>query len=72
VDELRKRRCECGAADCTSAVEISLEEEDAVDHSGRNRWILALGHEVRGARSWRVIGETDRFVVVETEEWHDP
>jgi hypothetical protein len=60
------RRCECGAADCTAVVEMSREEQDAVDHSGC--WAISPGHEPRGGLSWRVIRATDRFVVVEIEE----
>lgn len=64
--QLRPRRCECGAADCTAVVEMSWEEQDAVDHN--NLWAVSPGHEPRGGRSWRVVHATDRFVVVEIEE----
>jgi hypothetical protein len=58
------RRCECGAADCTAVIEASWEEQDAVDHSGRNLWIIAPGHELRGARKAVVLSENERFSVV--------
>ena len=49
TEKLRKRRCECGALDCRTEIEITMEEEDAADHSGRNLWIVAPGHDLRGA-----------------------
>ena len=64
--QLRTRRCECGAADCTAVVEMSWEEQDAADHAGH--WVVTPAHEPLGGRSWRVIRATDRFVVVEVEE----
>ncbi|HVD24735.1 MAG TPA: hypothetical protein VNB86_01955 [Gaiellaceae bacterium] len=64
--QLRSRRCECGAADCTAVIQMSWEEQDAVDHTGH--WAVHPDHEPRGARSWRVIRSTDRFVVVEIDE----
>ena len=68
-DALRTRRCECGAADCDAVVQITWAEEDAADHGpARNLWIVHPGHTVRGARSWRVVEENERFVVVEAEE----
>ena len=66
-DALRTR-CECGAEDCTAIIEITWAEQDAVDHGAPELWIVAPGHEPRGAPSWRVVRETDRFVVVEVEE----
>jgi hypothetical protein len=69
VPPLRTRRCECGAVDCTAVLEMSWEEQDAVDHNGH--WGVSPGHEPRGARSWRVIRRTDRFVVVEIDEEDD-
>jgi hypothetical protein len=69
MDVLRTRRCECGAADCAVLVEISWEEQDEVDHADTNTWwIVSPEHEPQGARSWRVVRETDRFMVVEVEE----
>jgi len=67
MDALRTRRCECGAIGCTEVVEITWAEQDEVDHADA-RWVLALGHEPQGARSWRVVDATDRFVVVEVDE----
>jgi hypothetical protein len=69
MDVLRTRRCECGAADCAAIVEISWAEQDEVDHADTNAWwIVSPGHEPKGGQSWRVVRETDRFVVVEIEE----
>ncbi len=67
-DARRTRRCECGAEDCTAVIEISWTEQDEVDHGAPELWIVAPRHEPQGARSWRVVHETDRFVVVEVEE----
>jgi hypothetical protein len=67
-DALRTRRCECGAESCTAIIEISWAEQDEVDHGAPELWIVAPGHEPQGARSWRVVQETDRFVVVAVEE----
>jgi hypothetical protein len=67
-DALRTRRCECGAEDCTAIIEITWAEQDEVDHGAPELWIVAPGHEPLGARSWQVVRETDRFVVVEVEE----
>jgi hypothetical protein len=71
AEERRKRRCECGSSTCTSQIEITLEEEDAIDHSGRRLWIVAPGHDVLGARVATVISSNERFSVVETVEHHD-
>ena len=67
-DALRTRRCECGAADCEAVIEISWAEQDEVDHGSPELWIVAPGHEPQGAKTWRTVGETDRFVVVEVQE----
>jgi hypothetical protein len=67
-----KRRCECGAADCTAVIEATWVEQDAVDHSGRDLWIVAPGHELRGARKAVVLSENERFSVVRAVEAHDP
>lgn len=67
-DALRTRRCECGAESCTAVIEISWAEQDEVDHGAPELRIVAPGHEPQGARSWRVVRETDRFVVVEVAE----
>jgi hypothetical protein len=67
-DALRTRRCECGAEDCTSIIEMSWAEQDEVDQGAPELWIVAQGHEPQGAERWRVVRESDRFVVVEIEE----
>ena len=66
---LRKRRCECGAIDCAAVIEMTLSEQDEVDHAD-DWWAVLPGHEPQGGRSWRIVQETDRFVVVEVEEAH--
>ena len=63
-DALRSRRCECGAEDCTAEILISWEEQDAIDHSGDDLWILAPGHELRGARGAVTITRNDRYSVI--------
>jgi len=66
--KLRRRRCECGAADCTAEVLISWEEQDAVDHAvDKNLWIVAPRHELRGAAS-SVVFSTERYVVLTARE----
>jgi hypothetical protein len=66
--KLRRRRCECGAADCTAEVLISWDEQDAVDHAvDKNLWIVAPRHELRGAAS-SVVFSTERYVVVTARE----
>jgi hypothetical protein len=67
-DALRTRRCECGAEGCAAIIEMSWTEQDEVDHGAPELWILAPSHEPQGAKSWRIVRETDRFVVVEVEE----
>jgi hypothetical protein len=67
-DALRTRRCECGAEDCTAIIEISWAEQDEIDHGAPELWIVALGHEPRGAKRWRLVRETGRFRVVSVEE----
>jgi hypothetical protein len=67
-DALRTRRCECGEVDCTAIIEITWAEQDEVDHGSPELWIVAPGHEPQGAKSWRVVRETDRFTVVTVEE----
>ena len=62
------RRCECGAEGCTAEIPMSWEEEDAVDHSGENLWIVAAGHELRGARSAVIVRANERFSVVRVVE----
>ena len=69
-DRLHTRRCECGALDCTAEIEVTWEEDDAVDHSGENLWIVAPGHQLLGAREAVVVSANERFSVVRAvEEW---
>ena len=63
--KLRTRRCECGAADCTTEILMSWEEPDAVDHDRRNLFAFAPGHEFTGQEGSVVISQNDRFTVVE-------
>ncbi len=71
MDALRTRRCECGAADCVAVIEMTWAEQDEVDHAqAQDLWTVLPGHDPQGARSWRIVQETDRFVVVEVEEAH--
>ena len=67
-DALRTRRCECGGEDCSAIIEMTWAEQDEVDHGAPELWIVAPGHEPQGARGWRVLRETDRFMVVEVED----
>jgi hypothetical protein len=48
-----------------------MEEEDAVDHSGRRFWIVAPGHDLQGAREAKVVSSNARFSVVEAVEEHE-
>jgi hypothetical protein len=69
-DRLHTRRCECGALDCTAEIEATWEEDDAVDHSGENLWIVAPGHQLLGAREAVIVSANERFSVVRAvEEW---
>jgi hypothetical protein len=68
MDAMRTRRCECGAADCTAILEMTWAEQDEVDHGAPLLWIISPEHEPQGALSWRVVRETDRYVVVDVEE----
>jgi hypothetical protein len=68
VETTRRRACECGAEDCTAEIAISWEEQDAVDHSGENLWIIAPGHEIQGAKRAETIVANDRYSVVRVEE----
>ena len=68
METKRTRACECGAEDCTAEIAISWEEQDAVDHSGENLWIIAPGHEIRGARRAETILANERYSVVRVEE----
>ena len=67
-----KRRCECGAEGCTTEITLSWEEADAVDHGGRDLWIVAPGHGLRGARSAVTVCANERFSVVRAVEEHNP
>jgi hypothetical protein len=53
-------------------IEATWEEQDAVDHSGRNLWIVAPGHDLRGAQKAVVLSENERFPVVLAIEEDDP
>lgn len=64
-DKLRSRRCECGSADCASEIWMSWEEQDRVDHDGRNLFAVAVGHEFVGPEQSVVVFRSDRFAVVE-------
>jgi hypothetical protein len=66
-EKLRTLRCECGAADCTSELLMSWEEQDAVDHDGRNLFAVAPGHEFVGPEEIAVISSNERFSVVEVK-----
>lgn len=65
--KLRSRRCECGVADCVSEILMSWEEQDRVDHDGRNLFAVAVGHELAGPEESVVISRNDRFIVVEVK-----
>jgi hypothetical protein len=67
----QRRRCECGGADCDAVIYMTWEEQDRADHTPR-RWAIASGHTPRGGVRWRVIEETDRFVIVEVDEEEIP
>jgi hypothetical protein len=66
----KPRRCECGANACDAVIYMTWEEQDRTDHTPR-RWAIAPGHKPRGGVRWRLIEETDRFVVVEIDEEHE-
>ena len=61
------RRCECGAADCDAVIYMTWDEQDRADHVPR-RWAIARGHLPWGGVRWRVVEESDRFVIVEIDE----
>ncbi len=48
---------------------MTWAEQDRADHTGR--WAVAPDHEPRGGRSGRMIGETDRYAIVEVDEIDD-
>ena len=69
-DTPQARRCECGGAECDAVVYMTWEEQDRTDHHVPQHWAIAPGHVPRGGVRWRVIEETDRFVIVEIDEHH--
>jgi hypothetical protein len=46
---------------------MSWEEQDRVDHDGRNLFAVAVGHELAGPEESVVISKNDRFTVVEVK-----
>ena len=69
-ERLHKRRCECGAADCRTEVDVTWAEDDAVNHSAENLWIVAPDHQLHGARESVIVSSNERFSVVRAvEEW---
>jgi len=46
---------------------MTWDEQDRADHVPR-RWAIARGHLPRGGVRWRVVEESDRFVIVEIDE----
>jgi hypothetical protein len=65
--KLRTVRCECGAADCASEMLMSWDEQDAVDHDGRNLFSEASGHEIVGPDDVVLISSNERFSVVDVK-----
>ena len=62
------RRCECGSEDCIAEIPISWAEQDAVDHSHEDLWIIAAGHQIKGVRRAVTILANERYSVVRVEE----
>jgi hypothetical protein len=54
--------CECGDAECTERMVLTKEEYESVRARG-NRFVVVRGHQVPAVEL--VVGETDRFLVVE-------
>lgn len=54
--------CECSYRGCTSTIELTHEEYEAVRHDGV-RFAVALNHE--DPETDRVVAEHDRYAVVE-------
>lgn len=54
--------CECGRADCDRLIAVTREEYEGIRQDGR-RFAVAKGHVRPDVE--RVVGETDRFLVVE-------
>jgi hypothetical protein len=50
-----------------SEVWMSWEEQDRVDHDGRNLFVVAVGHEFVGHEKTGVVFGSDRFAVVEVD-----
>jgi hypothetical protein len=46
---------------------MTWDEQDRADHAAR-RWAIAPGHTPRGGVRWRLIEETERFLIVEIDE----
>jgi hypothetical protein len=57
--------CECGHGGCAERISLTRDEYEAVREDGR-RFALVKGHEIPDLE--RVVGETDRFLVVEKLE----
>jgi hypothetical protein len=53
--------CECGNADCTSTVDLSVQEYEAV-RADATTFVLLPGHDIPQVEE--VIETTERFVVV--------
>jgi hypothetical protein len=54
--------CECGQADCTATLTLTIEDYDNV-HRQRDRFAVAPGHENPDLE--RIVKETDGYVVVD-------
>jgi hypothetical protein len=54
--------CECGRADCDRLIAVTREEYEGIRQDGR-RFAVAKGHVRPDVE--RVVGETDRFLVVQ-------
>jgi hypothetical protein len=57
--------CECGDADCTAVVSVSLGKYESV-RAEPTHFLVLPGHEVPDVE--RVVDETDRYSVVEKHE----
>jgi hypothetical protein len=66
-DVPQARRYECGADDCDAVIYMTWDEQDRADHAPK-RWAIAPGHTPRGGVRWRLIEETERFLIVEIDE----
>ncbi len=54
--------CECGDAECTQPIVMTVEEYETVRSHG-TRFLVVAGHEAPDVE--RVVEETDRFAVIE-------